>query len=126
MKKILDHSLLDGTSRETTNVDDIMHIALVDAAVATASLNGTLGVAEVIHVQLLEKRKICVIKQRIDLLLRGRRQNTLGSFALCSKTALGTMIFSQILHLRRAFAVEVAACTAAPKNGEMGLLGPSH
>ena len=97
----MDHILRDGTSSETTNVDDIMHIALVDAAVATASPNGTLGVAEVIHVQLLEKTKICVIKQRIDLLLRGRRQNTHGSFTLCSKTALGTMMLSQILSLEK-------------------------
>ena len=64
----MDHILRDGNSSETTNVDDIMHTAVVDAAVATASLNGTLGVAEVLHVQLLEERSICVIKQRIDLL----------------------------------------------------------
>ena len=78
-----------------------MHTALVDAAVATASLNGSLGNGEVIHVQLLEKRTISAIKQRIDLLLRGRRQNTHGSFTLGSKTALGTMMLSQILSLER-------------------------
>ena len=86
-KKLLDHLLHDGTSSET-----IMHIALVDASVETASLNGTLGVAEVIHVQLLEKRMICVIKQRIDLLLRGRRQSTLGSSTLSANMGNGKMI----------------------------------
>ena len=52
-QKLLDHILLDGTSREATNVDDIMHIALVDAAVATASLHGSLELRR-IHVRLLE------------------------------------------------------------------------
>ena len=45
LKKLLDQILRDGTSSKTTNVDDIMHTALVDAAVATASLNGTLRIA---------------------------------------------------------------------------------
>ena len=53
IEKLLDHTLRDGTSSETSNVDDIMHVAPVDAAVATASLKGALGVAEVIHVQFL-------------------------------------------------------------------------
>ena len=48
-KKLLDQSLFDGTSRETTNVDDIMFAALVNATIAEAPLNGTLGVSEVIH-----------------------------------------------------------------------------
>ena len=43
--------------------------------VAHASLNGTLGVAEVLHVQ---------HQKKFDLLLRGGRQSTLGSFTLCS------------------------------------------
>ena len=58
-----------------------MHTALVDAAVAEAPLNGTLGSAEVTHVQLLELglrkrlKNISAIKQSIDLFrrLRGRK-----------------------------------------------------
>ena len=87
------------SASETTNVDDVMHVAHFDAAVATAPLNGSVGIAQVMQVQLLEKRKICVIKQSIDLLLRGRRQGALGSFTLSSNMAHGRMISSQTLVL---------------------------
>ena len=67
IEKLLNHILRDVDSSETTSVDDIMHTALVDGAVANAPLQETLGLPEVIHVQLLEQRKIRVNRQRIDL-----------------------------------------------------------
>ena len=40
-EKLLDYLEHEGNSSETTNVDDIMHTALVDAAVAEAPLKGS-------------------------------------------------------------------------------------
>ena len=51
IEKFLDHLLHEGNSSETTNVDNIMLSALVDATVAEAPLNGSLGSAYLIHVQ---------------------------------------------------------------------------
>ena len=98
--KLLDHLLLGGNSSGTTNVDNIMHTALLDAAVAEAPLDGSFGIAEVIHVQLVERQgTISAIKQSIDLnrRLRGRRHGALGSFTPCSTTANGRIMSSQIL-----------------------------
>ena len=118
-KKLLDHNLLDETSRETTNVDDIMHIALVDAAVAEAPFNGSLGSAEAMHVQRFEKRKICHQTEN-----RSRKKSTLGSFTLRSKTAFG----QPNRHLRRALSDasgSLHGCSKKRRDGSVGSL-PSH
>ena len=95
-KNSWDHTLRDGTSSESTNVDDIMHTALVDAAVATASLNGSLGNGEVIHVQMLEKRTICVIKREsISSCVEEDKIRMALSHCVLRRRS-GTMIFSHI------------------------------
>merc|ERR1719409_41430 len=82
-----------------------MNALLINAAIAQALLDGCHGVAEVVHVELLEARTreltavVDAIKERVNLDggLGGRRERALCSLALRPETTQCTVVTGQVL-----------------------------
>merc|ERR1719265_1352194 len=105
VEELLNHSLDLRDTSGAAHQHDLVHIALVDATVAQALLDWTHGVAEVVHVELLEAStregagEVDTIEKRVDLdgCLSRRGQGALGALALSTETTNGTVVASNIL-----------------------------
>jgi len=105
VEELLDHGLHLRDARGATNQYDLVHVLLVDAAVAQALLDGTHRIAEVIHVELLKPGarqragEVDAVEERVylDRGLRGRGKGPLGALALCPQAADGAMVAREVL-----------------------------
>merc|ERR1719310_2738077 len=82
IEELLDHGLHLGDTRGAADKHDLVDVALVDARVTEALLDRAHGVAEVVHIELLEA---------------GTREGALGALALGAETADGALVASEVL-----------------------------
>merc|ERR1719310_1018385 len=105
IEELLDHGLHLGDTRGAADKHDLVDVALVDARVTEALLDRAHGVAEVVHIELLEAGtrqgagEVDVIEEGVNLDsgLSGRRERALGALALGAETADSTLVASEVL-----------------------------